>query len=287
MNPAIRLRCLTRADLPFADSVRALEGWNQTMRDWERFLAMEPDGCFLAEWQGRPAGTATTITHGPELAWIGMVLVHPGFRRRGIGRALLCHCIDCLQRRAVRCIKLDATPAGKPVYEALGFQEEWTLTRWQRSRSFGKGTTPGEGISDLRDAGLGIVEQLDASAFGTSRRTLLHALVTQCRQALVLRSERGDISGYGLLREGSRALYLGPVIADSSDGAIRLVRKLLEGCDEKDIFWDIPDRHRALASWAGESGFIAQRSLTRMSLGENVAPGSPDKVFAIAGPEIG
>ena len=93
MNAGLRLRLLTREDLPFADSVRALAGWNQTLADWERFLATAPEGCFLAERNGVPAGTATTIIYNRALAWIGMVLVHPDFRRHGIGRALLERCI--------------------------------------------------------------------------------------------------------------------------------------------------------------------------------------------------
>src|SRR5688500_17823494 len=132
MNSPLRLRPLTREDLSFADSLRALAGWNQTLADWERFLALEPDGCFLAEWQGVSAGTATTTVYGAELAWIGMVLVHPEYRRRGIGQALLERCIEYLSKRGVRCIKLDATPEGKRVYANLGFQDEWTLTRWER-----------------------------------------------------------------------------------------------------------------------------------------------------------
>ena len=82
MISAMRVRLMTRADVPFADSLRALAGWNQTVDDWKCFLALEPDGCFLAEWNGAPVGTATTTVYGPELAWIGMALVHPDFRRR-------------------------------------------------------------------------------------------------------------------------------------------------------------------------------------------------------------
>jgi hypothetical protein len=215
-----------------------------------------------------------------------MVLVHPDLRRKGIGRALLRHSIGYLQSRGVRCIKLDATPAGKAVYEALGFQEEWTLTRWQHGGP-GPATSSGEGVADLRVAGPGTVEQLDVSAFGISRQRLLEALAARCRQALVLRSECGSVLGYGLLREGSRALYLGPVVADSVDSTILLVGALLEKCAGESIFWDIPDRHSAIISWAEENGFKVQRSLTRMFLGENTTPGVPERIFAIAGPEIG
>jgi GNAT superfamily N-acetyltransferase len=53
-----------------------------------------------------PAGTATTIGYGTDLAWIGMVLVHPDHRRHGVGRALLAHCIAFLRERRIRSIKL-------------------------------------------------------------------------------------------------------------------------------------------------------------------------------------
>ena len=45
----LRLRLLTAADLPFADGIRNLAGWNPTLPDWRLFLSREPEGCFLAE----------------------------------------------------------------------------------------------------------------------------------------------------------------------------------------------------------------------------------------------
>jgi len=135
MSSPLQVRTMLPADLPFADSLRALVGWNQTLADWQRFLSMEPEGCFLAEWDGAPAGTATTVVYGTDLAWIGMVLVHPDYRRRGIGGRLLLKCIEYLQVRGVRCIKLDATPQGRPVYEKLGFRDEWTMRRWEADLS--------------------------------------------------------------------------------------------------------------------------------------------------------
>src|SRR3954470_6746665 len=104
----LTLRHLTAADLPFADALRATAGWNQTLTDWRRFLDLSPCGCLLAECDGRPVATATTIVYGQELGWIGMLLVHPDFRRRGIARVLMDHCIEILRSAGVRSIKLDA-----------------------------------------------------------------------------------------------------------------------------------------------------------------------------------
>src|SRR4051812_32712413 len=100
----LTLRYLTSADLAFADALRAGAGWNQTVGDWQRFLDLSPDGCLLAECEGRPVATATTIRYGTELGWIGMMLVHPDFRRRGIARVLLKHCIEILRQAGVKSI---------------------------------------------------------------------------------------------------------------------------------------------------------------------------------------
>ena len=203
MNSPLRLRLMTRADLPFADSVRALAGWNQTFADWERFLAAEPDGCFVAEWNGAPAGTATTTVYGLELAWIGMVLVHPEYRRRGIGRALLERCVEHLRARGVRCLKLDATPLGKQVYDSLGFKDEWTMTRWVCPVTPPQ-TTAGElGLRSCRATDAELIEPLDVAAFGVSRQSLRRTLSRQSRCSLVLAPAGNGIAGYGLLRAGS------------------------------------------------------------------------------------
>ena len=283
----LQVRRLTEADLVFADSVRALAGWNQTSADWERFLATEPDGCFLAEWEGVPAGTATTTTYGRVMAWIGMVLVQPDFRRRGIGTALLHRCLDHLQARKIPCLKLDATPAGRPVYLGLGFQDEWTLARWSGQVSALPAAGRDRRIRPWRSTDLTRVDALEAAAFGVSRQRLLAALASQSLAALVIESESGEVVGYGFLRPGARALYLGPVVADSAEAGLCLVEALMARSEGQIIFWDIPDPNTSAVAWAQEHGLTRQRPLTRMFLGQNVAPGRPCQQFALAGPEVG
>ena len=287
MNSLLQLRPLTREDLAFADALRALAGWNQTLADWERFLELEPAGCFLAEWQGAAAGTATTTVYGAELAWIGMVLVHPEYRRRGIGHALLERSLEYLSTRGVRCIKLDATPEGKRVYASFGFQDEWTLTRWERLHFHSPPAARGPRIREWQDADGDAVHAIDAAGFGVSRSRILQRLAESSRLALVSESEPGRIAGYGLLRVGARALYLGPGVAASSEIAVELAEALLATTRHEKVFWDIPDQNIPAATWAEQHGFIRQRPLIRMYLGENLPPGDPHKQFAIAGPELG
>jgi ribosomal protein S18 acetylase RimI-like enzyme len=285
MNRAIRLRRLLENDLAFADQLRAQAGWNQTMTDWRRFLRMNPEGCFLAEWNGVPAGTATTLLHGNTVAWIGMVLVEASYRERGIGRALLEHCLTHLQTCGVRCVKLDATPLGKPVYEALAFQAEWTLARWESHGA--KPETSGEGIREWSTADFARVEPLDLAAFGISRKDLLTELVRDGRSAFVAEAESGRLAGYGLMRAGSNATYLGPIAAESVEAGKRLVDALMARCGTGKIYWDIPDANKAALGWAEKYGFTQQRALTRMFRGENLAVGNPLLQYALAGPEVG
>ena len=290
ISGSITLRQMAETDVTFADRLRDLAGWNQTLQDWKRLLRHDPQGCFVAEWSGRPAGTATTTTYSKDLAWIGMVLVDPDMRRRGIGTALLMQCIDHLQRSGVACIKLDATPLGKQVYDALGFVPEWSLSRWQ---------TPGlsacperiETASDpsprpLDRSGIGCLADFDAAAFGVARDRMLSMLAAQSGTR-VRRDGDGHVAGYGMLRCGQRAKYLGPVVAADESSGIALADNLLGSIQGRPLYWDIPDTNYAAIRVARRYGMHRQRTLTRMYLGENARPGSPSAQWAIAAPEIG
>lgn len=279
------IRLLTEADLSFADELRRFAGWNQTLPDWRRFLALSPEGSFLASSEGAPAGVATTTIYGREVAWIGTVLVHPDYRRAGIGRALVQQCLDYLRARRISTIKLDATPLGQKVYEPLGFRVETTLTRWEREpgsrQAFPRGPLTQCEISDLPD-----MEAFDAKAFGVRRGPLLAALASQSR-VILRRSPDGAVRGFGMVRPGSRARYLGPLSAVDPFCAEEIARGLIEESGDEPFFWDLPDRNQSGVALAERLGFKAQRNLTRMFLGPNGAPGDLEKQFGIAGPETG
>ncbi len=286
MNESLHLRCLTAPDLAFAHGLSLKAGWNQTPNDWHRLLAHEPEGCFLAEWNGIPVGTATTTRYGTEVAWIGMMLVDSEFRRHGIGKALMTRCLDYLQGCQVQSIKLDATPLGKTLYDRLGFVSEWTLCRWEHSRFNSATVMPFDSVRAWKPADETKLRVFDHAAFGCDRFKMLGALV-QTGQPTLVRTVDQRLTGFGCLRRGERATYLGPVVADSTEAARELIETLLVSPPSPAIFWDIPDQNLAAIQLAKELGFRQQRQLIRMYLGANPSPGQPLHQFAIAAPEIG
>lgn len=279
------LRRLCADDLAAADQLRADLGWNQTILDWQRLLALSPEGCFVAEQDSRIVGTCTTVTYGNALAWIGMMMVHPASRGQGIGKALLQRAVDHLRLHGVRCIKLDATPMGKPLYARIGFIPEWTLTRWEHQGST-LGIEPTQDfIHPPAEKDWPAIVALDTRGAGAPRHSLLTSLATNSRQVLVYESE-GSILGFGMLRRGARADYFGPMVAQPDIGE-KLARCLLSGHGDQPIFWDTPDPNQPASDLARQLGFTFHRPLTRMYLETNLVPADPFGQWAIADPAAG
>ena len=105
------IRRMTKDDIPAGMRLKESAGWNQTEQDWTNVLDIEPKGCWVYEVDGTIAGATTAVCYGHDLAWIGMVLVLPEFRRRGIARSLMKHALAFTEARGVGCVKLDATAA--------------------------------------------------------------------------------------------------------------------------------------------------------------------------------
>lgn len=284
----ITFRRMTAADVEDADELRRLMGWNQTIADWRRFLKLSPQGCFVAAKNGVLLGTVTSITYDETLSWIGMMLVHPEHRRRGIGRHLMGEVLAYLKGRGVACIRLDATPAGLFLYERLGFVSEWTLTRWQGQREHRNHSVKDAAANtrDLREADWAAVQEIDKAALGISRADFIRSLAADSQLALVW-PERGKVAGWGLLRGGINGNYIGPLVSLNNEGALAIVHKMVSNSGDRSIFWDVPDGNRIATSTVRQLGFTPLRSLTRMRLGLPVGKSDPRAQFAISDPSSG
>ena len=275
-------RFLTREDVGEAMRLKAVARWNQTEEDWRRLLWLDPRGCFAATAGGKVVATATTTAYGRELAWIGMVLVDPEFRRRGIATKLVRAALARLAEANVATIKLDATPEGASVYEGLGFEAEVRIERWAGVASSGQGSavTP---VSDPSQ-----VFALDRGAFGADRSRLLTSLFEDaCVRPLMSVAADGRLRGYALARSGTEAFYVGPVVAADEQSRAELLDGMLSQLGGRRVFIDLNTTVEGGAEELAARGFVRQRELIRMRRGEKSGAGASASVFAIAGPEVG
>ena len=259
------VRLLTPEDVPAALELSIAAGWNQTAADWLRMIRLEPEGCFGIERDEKLVATATLLCFGTELAWIGMVLTHRDYQRRGLARRLMSAAVDTARARCVRCVKLDATDQGHALYESFGFVDEQPVERWHRAP---RPHYPGScGTGEIPLA-------LDAEAFGTDRSRFVDTLpppVMVCGE------------GYAMRRPGKRASYVGPVVARDAHSAETLIGAAI---DDGPWFWDLLPSNQAARIIALEMAFDPVRHLMRMRLGTRMDT-RDDEVFGIAGFEAG
>ena len=279
---SILIETLREGDVGDALPLSTGEGWNQTDADWRRLLRLAPDGCFAARLDGRLVGTVTTTIYDRTLAWIGMMIVHSGARRQGIAAALMTRALEHLDAAGVSCVKLDATPAGLPLYRRLGFEEEVLFERWLGTATPTRSPDP----ALVARAALDPVLPLDRAAFGADRSHLLAELEDEALAAYVVR-ESGSREAYALAREGRIATYLGPVVSTDGTLAARLVDALLTRFSGRQVCIDVNSTGLLDPAHLVAGGLAPKRPLMRMRRGGTAASGTPATLCASAGPEYG
>ncbi len=280
----IEIRPLCGEDVPAAMRLKNLARWNQTEDDWRRLLALEPRGCFAATVGGRVVATTTTTAYGRDLAWIGMVLVHPEYRRRGIATRLMRAALEYLRGEKVATVKLDATPDGHQVYENLGFEFELLIERWS-------GVARAAASSECTKLDVTILPEVfafDRRAFGADRSELIELLARDATIALsISNGPNGQLNGYALARRGTAAAYVGPVVASDAATATALLDGVLNQLAGEQVYVDVNTDFESGTREMIVREFVKQRDLIRMRYGEKSDAGTSASVFAIAGPEVG
>ena len=283
---SLHIRPMTKADIPLGMRLKEQNGWNQLEADWQRQFELQSDGCFVADIDGAGVGTACGCSFG-SVAWIAMVLVDSTCRNRGIGSALLRRVIDYLDNSGVTSIRLDATPAGQPVYEKLGFFAEFDLVR------YGGKISPNETAVTKTDcriemataADLPAILELDRQVTGTDRERLLQRQFQEYPEEMrVVRGTNG-VDGFLGARPGSRAWQFGPCQGSESACSALLFDALMRHRDET-AFLDIPVDNVAARTLAEAFGLSAMRPLKRMGRGPTIHE-QLDKFWTSYGAEKG
>jgi GNAT superfamily N-acetyltransferase len=262
--------------------------WNQLAADWRTFLAQ--GRVYTASTaEGRIVASTATMPYGGRFAWISMVLVMRAYRRRGLATALMRLALDDLAAAGLVPV-LDATPDGREVYRALGFQDSWSYHRLIRrepaSNAPAAPMPDGVSIRAITDRDWPAVAAYDAAAFGAPRGAVLGGLRGRLPAAELVATRGEVIVGFMLGRDGRIAGQLGPLAAEDDAIAMALIGRAL-AAHAGPLFIDLADAKTQVRAFVETQGFSAVRPLTRMLLGTSARFDDAQRTFAVVGPELG
>src|SRR5262245_52226406 len=242
----------------------------------ELYLAAQPDGWFVIVDRGEIVAVGGALAYG-SFCWIGLVATHPDRQREGLATRISVHLVDRAKRRGCTTIALDASLAGRPVYERLGFRAVGETVELSPPSTLAAVEPSSTAVSRNED-----VERLlalDRGIFGGDRAPLLRALSCRADADTYVATNGGEPTGYLFARKR----LLGPGCARNPDVA----RDLLCAALADRAATGSRDRQRLLLPI--ESGYLdllcrlglrVDRRLAHMRLGEPVLPGERDQLLA-------
>jgi GNAT superfamily N-acetyltransferase len=271
------IRPMTTQDLAAGMQLCRLSSWNQLEEDWRCFLEGTAGSGWLAEQDGVAIGTVATLRYRPGFSWLSMMLVDPAYRRTGVGSQLLATALEALTDE--KCVRLDATPAGEPLYRRFGFVPEYPLTR---ATTMSMRTALPPGIRAMTTADLPSILARDHEIFGADRSSLLTSFYHRAPELAAI----APGAGYCFGRPGRLYHQLGPLVAEEVAAAQDLVACCLARRSGP-IAIDATRFSPQWIAWLQSAGFAIERPFLRMRRGEISHPGQAERQFAIAGPEFG
>jgi ribosomal protein S18 acetylase RimI-like enzyme len=277
------LRKFKVKDVDFAYNMTATEDWNVTRNDIVRVFDFEPQGCFVADVDGKAAGHVFAVAYG-SLGWIGLLIVKSDYRRRGIGSILMKKAMEYLLAQQVKTIKLDAVPEIARLYRKLGFSDEYDSLRFAGTNEHANVSS----ISSARKVELKMIPDIvrfDARYFGAERARVLGTLFAENPGLSFVSYTGSNVTGYITCRKAEVGYNLGPWVCKPNK--LQVAEELLLAClgkvkSSERIHVGLPSPNEHAVKLLIKHGFHQHSKSIRMNFGRKAAE-EPEGIFAIAG----
>jgi ribosomal protein S18 acetylase RimI-like enzyme len=272
----VSIRTISEADLEPANEIlgsafQRAENW---IPELHLFRFLQPDGVFLASSDGIPAGMVASIIYS-DYAYVGLMGIHQDFQRKGLGLALMEHLLAWMEEQKVPLVKLDASPAGQPLYEKLGFVPLDEVYVFQRQAGRLDVQRP-KGIELITHQHLDLIAASDTQAYGADRSRLLCALLKLYpERAFLTQDAQKQVTGY-LIAQTKR---IGPWIMIESNDAEQLLLAALSLPFTGKVSVITPANNTDAVSLLKRYGFEIVRVNRHMAYGPGTFNGQREKVY--------
>jgi RimJ/RimL family protein N-acetyltransferase len=275
---------MTRAEADVLESWAAAEQWNPGLADmgiaWdfdaEAFIALRKDGELV--------GGGTILSYDGRAGFMGLFIMRPDHRRRGLGTVLWHERLRRLRARLLldAPIAMDGVFDMAPFYARGGFQLQYRDLRYQGVVS----AEPHPDAVPLAQVPFEQVDAYDRGVFGTPRTEFLHAWLSQPAGTGVAVLDAGELRGYGFLRPCRVGFKLGPVFADDPEAADVLLQDLFAAAGRQRVQLDVPEPNAPAIALAQRYGLEPGFSCARMVHGTPL-PMPLDRIFGVTSFEFG
>ncbi len=279
------IRTMLESDIDFALQCSVREGWrNQSRHLFQSSLQYDRVGCVIGEEDGQRIGLCIAVAYA-ECGFIGQLIVVPGWRKRGLGRQLLEHCIDYLKGRGCRSVYLDAVEEALPLYEQLGFARVCRSLRFYgqiqgRSHAHVKALSPAE---------METVAHIDTEAFGADRSFFLDYWHRLCPEHCRATYADGKLTAFCFCQPGDGVVSIGPwLIVDKTATLIDLLESVAAETEGEELsIGTLELNAHAARELRAVDGLVETDYSWRMVLGPNTRLGVSDQLYAIGGASKG
>ncbi|MGD9293655.1 MAG: GNAT family N-acetyltransferase, partial [Roseobacter sp.] len=185
----ITFRNATQAELGDVLEWAAAEGWNPGLDDAAAFFATDPRGFFVAEMADALVAAISVVNHNDSFAFLGLYIVMPQHRGKGIGLRLWQH---ALEHASSRTVGLDGVAEQQDNYRTSGFTHAGGTTRFTGHVQ----PQEGHGIRLAQSADIPVLTDAEHAASGYRKCDYLGAWFTntEYRKTLVLPQDDGSAS---------------------------------------------------------------------------------------------
>jgi len=277
------IRTMQRDEIRLAVDWAADEGWNPGLHDAASFHAADPRGFLLAEVDGVPAGCISAVAYGTGFGFIGLYIVAPAWRGRGLGMRLW---NAGMARLAGRVVGLDGVPAQQENYRRSGF-----APAWRNVRHGGVARTSGqprpEEVVPLLQVDLDALCRKDLEVFPAPRAAFLRAWRAMPDSTGLAWRRDGRLGGWGVIRRCRSGYKIGPLVADQPAIASTLCASLCDAVPAGEaIYLDVPEPNAAALALAQAHGLSPVFETARMYAGPEPAC-RLETVYGITSFELG
>ena len=240
MAEALTLRLMNEEEAALLLGWAADEGWNPGLHDARIFWETDPEAFIAAELDDELIGGGTIVSYHREFGFMGLFIVRPEFRERGLGRQLWHARVRLLQSRlrGGAAIGMDGVFEMQEWYAQGGFEFAHRSIRYE---GVGVDVVRAPGLVPAGDVAFERVAEYDRRCFPTWREGFLRPWLEQPDALALAAVDGGSVQGYGVIRRCGAGGKIGPLFADDPDIAEALYTGLSAYLPGEPVYLDVPE----------------------------------------------